>query len=185
MSSGYRYDASLFPTVLVPILRLYYRMAISIRRGAASKPPRFGRASNLTLPIRPFQWQANGDRLIEFPVTTFPFLRIPIHMSYIHAISACSISLARRYFLLALALCKRYRVPLSFVLHPPDILDSRHMRDFAHFPGMSLSSQIKRRQLRWSLNLLNSQFDLIRLQDAAELLAGTPLELRRSESQSS
>jgi len=176
IDAGYRYDASLFPTILVPALRLYHRTLMSTRgRSSVSKPPLYGRTSDAFLPLNPFLWRSSIGQIVEFPVTTLPLVRIPIHMSYIQALAERSLMLAQRYLRVAVRLCKISNVSPSFVLHPPDLLDATEAPALASFPGMSLRADAKIEQVRGSLELLNTDFQARTLSELVGALCN-PLE---------
>jgi hypothetical protein len=77
---GYQYDSSIFPTFLMPIMKMtYYATA-----RANSFPDRttMGRLRYMLCPIEPFQtkrssFQKGKDGLWEFPVSVSPGLRFP------------------------------------------------------------------------------------------------------------
>jgi peptidoglycan/xylan/chitin deacetylase (PgdA/CDA1 family) len=160
VDAGYAYDASLFPTVLVPVLRLYHRAVLSTRaRVALGHSPSYGRSRNAFLPLAPFRWRSSAGHIVELPVTTLPFLRVPIHMSYLQALAALSPLVAQRYLTAAIRLCQASNISLSFVLHPLDVLDAIDAPHMAAFPAMSMKAKAKVEQVRWSLDALKTEFE--------------------------
>ena len=90
----------------------------------------FGRWSDGRRPNRPYRWkleepaEASAGRLdlIELPVTTYPLLRTPIHLSYLIWLRRFGSAAPFLYFRGALRLCRLLRVEPSFLLHPLDFL---------------------------------------------------------------
>ena len=178
VEDGYAYDASILPTSLAPLLRLYYRARMST--GDADQPQDlFGPPSSAVLPLAPFRWATpDGPGLLELPVSTMPLLRTPVHMSYLQALGSTSRPLAERYLTAALRLLRARHVPPSFLLHPPDLLDARDAPALAFFPGMARPAADKVGQLRAALTALAGDFDVVPLGEAARRLLGVELPVR-------
>jgi hypothetical protein len=109
----------------------------------------FGPARDAFLPQKPFRW--SGTKLLEFPITTMPIGRTPIHMSYLQGISSRSPKLAESYFRVALRQAGRRGVGLSFLIHPPDVLDEHDAPELSYLPGMSRPWKAKLDQVRTTL----------------------------------
>ena len=166
---GYRYDASTFPTFLMPLARAYY-FAIA-RFGPAERRLRRSLGGTFAAgwrPNKPYRWRLEEGSLIEIPVTTLPVFRVPIHASYLMCLVVYSPALALRYFEAALRLCRHTGTPPSVLLHPTDFLggDDRHRLGF--FPGMSLPWARKEELLHGVLHRLAADFRVIRLGEQAE-----------------
>ncbi|MBA3362627.1 MAG: polysaccharide deacetylase family protein [Acidimicrobiia bacterium] len=148
----YAYDASLLPTSLGPILRWYHRRTMSrATRESIGSPELFGPAADALLPLTPFRWSWDGGELLEIPVTTMPVLRTPMHMSYLHALTEKAPGLASAYLRLGLRLSSRWKIPMSFLIHPPDIIDRHDAPDLAYLPGMRRPWQEKLDYVRRTL----------------------------------
>lgn len=147
---GYAYDSSLLPTFIGPVLRFYHLRSMDpgARKGFRSGHL-FGRARDAFLPQKPFRW--SGTNLLEFPITTLPIGRIPIHMSYLQGISSRSPNLAESYFRAALRQAGRRGVGLSFLIHPPDVLNEDDAPDLSYLPGMSRPWRAKLNQVHTTL----------------------------------
>lgn len=133
---GYVYDASLFPSSLGPVARLFF--FLNSRLPAEEKARRkglYGKFSDAFGSLQPFTWE-NG--LVELPVTTMPLLRLPVHATYLMFLAQKSVSLARVYWNAALTLCRLRGVAPSLLLHPTDFLDVRDVPPMDFFPGMRL-----------------------------------------------
>jgi hypothetical protein len=132
---GYLYDASLLPTFLGPLLRWYHRRSMK-GRPSSTRPEIFGSFSDGLLPMEAFEWEHDDFNILEIPVTTLPLIRTPLHMSYLHALRARVV--ADNYLRFGLALCRLRRYPVSFLIHPPDVVDAEEAPALAYLPGMTV-----------------------------------------------
>ena len=104
---GYRYDASTLPTFLGPLARAYYFMTARLTPEEREERRKlFGGFAEGLRPVRPYRWKLDDANLLEIPVTTLPFLRIPMHVSYVLYAASLSPAFARAYFSTALQLCR-------------------------------------------------------------------------------
>ena len=137
--SGYRYDASVFPTPVVVANRL-----MTFRRGRGWRwmlsPQVLWQAFAAR---RPHRLRRGAAGLVEFPMTVTRWLRLPLYHTF-------SYIMPRRLFLAALERALRSSVPICYELHAADLadvvvdgLDAR----FARHPGMTLPLEMKRRWL--------------------------------------
>lgn len=141
---GYRYDASTFPTFLTPLVRMYYFTTARFSPEEKRRRKALGGTFRDGLrPNRPYWWQIDGKQLCEIPVTTLPFIRTPMHMSYLFGLRRFSAGLALRYFDLALRLCRLTKVEPSLVFHPTDFLGRDDAQGLEFIPGMGLSRSLK------------------------------------------
>lgn len=141
---GYAYDCTTFPTFLGPIARAYFFFKTRLSGEEREKRKQlFGRISQGFLPLRAYRWRGTASPLVEIPVTTMPWLKVPIHMSYIMFLAEKSPGMAKTYFKLALWLCKLNRIEPSVLLHPTDFFGSDTEPDMAFFPAMKPTSQSK------------------------------------------
>jgi len=165
---GYAYDASSLPTFIGPLARFYYFATSRLspeerkRRGAL-----FGSVKDALQPLRAhLLGTASGD-IIEIPVTVFPGLRIPIHMSYVIYIAMFSRSLALRYFAAALDACRLSGIAPSILLHPLDFLGSDDADDLGFFPGMRWGSREKLTIVESALNSIDERFIVVNMSEHA------------------
>jgi peptidoglycan/xylan/chitin deacetylase (PgdA/CDA1 family) len=163
---GYRYDASTLPTFVGPLARAYY--FLNSRLSAEEKEQRralFGSVRDGLRPLRPYRWHIDGDDggkgLIEIPVTTLPFLRIPFHFSYILYMAGYSETLALTYFQAALALCRMTGVQPSLLLHPLDFLGCNDVEGLGFFPAMNLNAETKLRTVRRAVSVFSYMFGVL------------------------
>jgi len=138
---GYDYDASLFPSALGPVARLFF--FLNSKLSAEEKAQRkglYGKFSDAFGTLNPFTWE-NG--LVELPVTTMPLLRLPVHTTYLMFLAQKSEFLAKLYWNTAVTLCRARNVAPSLLLHPTDFLDEQDVPQMSFFPGMKLPATKK------------------------------------------
>lgn len=163
---GYLYDASSLPTFIGPLARAYYfRSAKLSPDEAKDREDLFGAFGDGFRPNRTHRVDLDGVSIAEVPVTTFPLLRVPIHISYVLYAATISPALALAYFRAALLSCKLSRTEPSILLHPLDFLTAEDCPELAFFPAMNLARETKLRVVRDSLDLLASQFSVMPIVD--------------------
>jgi hypothetical protein len=176
---GYRYDASTLPMIIGPIARaVYFRTAKLDARQRAEREHLYGTWSDGIRPLRPYRWSVDGAQLVEVPVTTFPGLRVPIHVSYLLMLAAHSESAARAYFDVALRTCRLARVEPSLLMHPLDLLSGEEVPELRFFPGMQLPLAKKLACVAGYLDTLARQFRVITVGEHADLAARRDLAVR-------
>jgi peptidoglycan/xylan/chitin deacetylase (PgdA/CDA1 family) len=176
---GYDYDASTLPSVIGPIARtVYFRSARMDDAQRAEREHLFGRWRDGTRPLRPYRWAIDGASLVEMPISTLPGLRVPIHVSYLLALSVYSESLACSYFANALRACRLARVEPSILLHPLDVLSGDEVPDLRFFPGMEIPTAVKLRRVGSYLDVLTRGFRVVPVGDHARLAATRDLPTR-------
>jgi peptidoglycan/xylan/chitin deacetylase (PgdA/CDA1 family) len=88
---GYLYDATTFPTFLMPIVRQLYFAASKFTSEEKRRRKWLGGKMREGLrPNKPYFWNVDGEKLLEVPVTTLPGLKLPMHMSYLIALAQVS-----------------------------------------------------------------------------------------------
>jgi peptidoglycan-N-acetylglucosamine deacetylase len=165
---GYLYDASSLPTFIGPLARAYY-FAVSRLKGSELKQRSalFGNFRDGFGTLKAHRMACGSESLVEIPVTTMPFLRCPIHLSYIHYLATFSPAVAMAYFRCAIRLCRLRSISPSFLLHPLDFLDVSEVPEMAFFPAMSLSSRTKMGIGRSVLRIFSENFSVGPLRDHA------------------
>jgi peptidoglycan/xylan/chitin deacetylase (PgdA/CDA1 family) len=159
---GYLYDASTFPTFLGPMARAYYFMTAKLDAEEMEKrKDLFGKFREGFRSLKPYQARFDGGSLTEMPVTTMPFIKTPIHVSYLIYLSRFSSALAKAYFQFAVRLCLMTGVGPSLLLHPLDFLGSGDVSELAFFPGMDLPAERKLELLDWVLALYTREFEVM------------------------
>lgn len=176
---GYEYDASTLPTVIGPIARtVYFRRADLDATQRAEREHLYGGWRDGTRPLRPYRWTVDGSTLVEMPISTLPGLRIPIHVSYLLALSTTSEALARRYFAVALRACRVARVEPSILLHPLDVLSGDEVPNLRFFPGMEIPTAVKLRRVASYLDVLTREFRVVPVGDHARVASRRDLPTR-------
>lgn len=181
---GYQYDASTLPTYLGPLARAYYFWSAKLEREERDqREALFGTLRDGTRPVKAYWWRlGGGGTLLEIPVTTFPILKTPFHLSYLQYLARVSTPLALGYLRSALAACRLTNTSPSFILHPLDLLSGDQVPVLRFFPAMDQPAQRKTELFRRVLATYSGQFRLVPLRRHAEELAATPgLPVRRPE----
>jgi peptidoglycan-N-acetylglucosamine deacetylase len=161
---GYQYDASTLPTFLGPLARAYYFMTTKL--SAEDKEHRkrlFGGWRDGLQPIHPYRWQIDdySQEIIEIPVTTMPFLKLPFHISYILYIFQFSPVLARAYFRMAMHLCRLTRTHPSLLMHPLDFLGGDDINELSFFPAMNLCGEEKVKLVSDILSIYSEYYTVV------------------------
>lgn len=150
VATGYRYDASLMPSLFLPAGRMLLAVrARSARDLIAVRPPP-------SLRRRPFLWRMRDGTLAEFPLAVSPHLRLPLY----HTIRP---SVGDQTFDAHLDGFVRRGEPFSYALHGVDVLglveDAVDQRLHAH-PGMSTPLERKLDLLDRTLASLAARFTM-------------------------
>jgi hypothetical protein len=138
-ASGYRYDASIFPTPVLVASRLAaYRRSTS--KGSIFSMDLFGHAFAPAVPHR----TAAGNGLVEFPISVTRWLRLPVYHTFSYFVPPWLFARGLRSAL-------RSGRPLCYEFHAADLLDLANdgidPRMDRH-PGMKVSLAEKRKGLR-------------------------------------
>jgi peptidoglycan-N-acetylglucosamine deacetylase len=134
--SGYRYDASVFPTPMVVANRL-----LTFSRG---RGPRWMLSPDVLRQAfaarRPHRLRRGAAGLVEFPMTVTRWLRLPLYHTFGYLIP-------RYVFLAALERALRSSVPICYELHAADLADvtaDRLDERLVRHPGMTLPVEVRR-----------------------------------------
>jgi len=184
----YVYDASTFPTFLGPLARAYYFLNSGDMSDEEKERRKrlFGTLSDGLRAIKPYVWNvpfrdgpvsgrpgsppADGHPLLEIPVTTMPFLRVPIHMSYIGYLAVHSRIFAKAYARAAVSVLERTGTDLSFLLHPLDFIGKDRENRLGFFPGMSEMTDDKLRLFDEVIALIKQSFEPVTMGEHARVL---------------
>ncbi len=159
----YEYDASTLPTFIGPLARLYYfKTANLTKEERQDRRELFGSFSNGLLPVKPYNWNLNyGKHLLEIPVSTIPFIKIPFHLSYLIYLNNISPLLMKAYLNTAINLCLLTKTEPSFLLHPLDLIGGDQIKELAFFPGMNVNSHQKTKIFIEVINQLRNSFEMV------------------------
>jgi peptidoglycan/xylan/chitin deacetylase (PgdA/CDA1 family) len=167
-SRGYEYDATTLPTYIGPLARWYFRRtATADAAERADRRQMFGLWHDGLRPNRPYVWETAGGPIVEIPVTTFPLIKLPIHMTYIWYLWRLSPRLARMYMKAAIRCCRLMGVGPSILLHPLDFLGREDDPDLRFFPGMNLPRNEKSALLDELLTTAGRYFRLVPMREHA------------------
>ncbi len=170
---NYIFDASLLPTYISPLMRQYYFWKSTLsKEEKESRKELFGSFKEGFYPLKPFFWQfENNQQLLEIPVTTMPFFKLPFHQSYLLYISNVSLGLMKMYFQFAISMCKITGTQPSFLLHPLDLIGADHVPELSFFPGMNIKSEQKLKVFKIAMRILKENFELVPMSEFARSLS--------------
>ncbi|MEM6712228.1 MAG: polysaccharide deacetylase family protein [Pseudomonadota bacterium] len=169
---GYAYDASTLPSVVGPLARAYHFSTSKMPKELREERKHvFGTVADGLRSLRSYRWQVDKGSLLEVPVTTFPVLRVPIHMTYLTFLAARSSRVARTYFTSALTACKMAKLNPSFLLHPLDFIGADELPELANFPGMAMPTAQKLAFVAEVLEALSERFHVTTMNEHAQLAA--------------
>ncbi|MFW5658288.1 MAG: polysaccharide deacetylase family protein [Bacteroidota bacterium] len=170
---GYQYDASTLPTYLGPLARAYYFWKSDLsKEDKIARKELFGKFSDGLRSLKPYYWKLNGENhLMEIPVTTMPVFKFPFHLSYLLYLSNISMVLMKTYLDIAIFLCKITRTPVSFLLHPLDLIGGDQITRLAFFPGMNIKSEKKVLVFRTVIEKLKNHFKIANMSQHHKNLA--------------
>lgn len=166
---GYEYDCSTLPTYIGPLARAYYFFkSPQMTDGEKEKRNKlFGKLSDGAKTLKPHFVDTRSRKLVEIPVTTFPFVKTPIHASYLLYLSTFSQTAALAYWRSALLACKLTGVQPSLLLHPLDFLCGDDVSELKFFPGMRMSLGRKLNMMSAVLSIYAENFDVVSMGEHA------------------
>jgi hypothetical protein len=169
---NYLFDASTLPTYIGPFARLYYFSKSNLsKEERKGRKELFGSFKDGFRAVKPYFWRLKNNRhLLEIPVTTMPFFKIPFHMSYLLYLSGYSIILMKMYLNFALFMCRFSGTSPSFLLHPLDLISGDQIPQLAFFPGMDIKSERKIFVFRYAIEKLKGNFELVTMNVHAKSL---------------
>jgi peptidoglycan/xylan/chitin deacetylase (PgdA/CDA1 family) len=176
---GYEYDCSTLPTYIAPLARAYYFFK-SPEMSDEEKEKRkklFGKFSDGFQSLKPYKWQIGEKTLTEIPVTTLPFLKTPIHASYVIYLSTFSKSLAKLYWQTALQMCRLTGTQISLLLHPLDFLSGEDAPELKFFPAMNLPVEEKSKFVGEILEIFSGKFEIVNMREHARIVSQDNLKL--------
>jgi peptidoglycan/xylan/chitin deacetylase (PgdA/CDA1 family) len=170
---NYKFDASLLPTYISPLMRRYYFWKSKLsKEEKKSRKELFGSFKEGFYPLKPFDWKlGNNKPLLEIPVTTMPVFKLPFHQSYLLYISGVSIWLMKVYLRFAIFMCKITKTPPSYLLHPLDLVGKDHVPALAFFPGMNIKSERKLKIFEIAMQFLKKNFELLPMSEFSDRLS--------------
>lgn len=163
---GYKYDATVFPNVLNPLARAYFFARSNLsEEEKEQRKELFGTWRDALRPTKPFQWSIAGGTLTELPVTTMPFFKVPIHLSYVLYLARYSRFLALTYFRTAVLLCRIAGVSPSILLHPLDFIGCDDVGELSFFPGMDMEAGPKMEIVSEVISIMEKHYELVTVEE--------------------
>lgn len=172
-SRGYKFDASTLPTYLGPLARMYYFQKSDLsKEEKLARKELFGKFSEGFRKVKPYKWDLGNEKTIyEIPVTTMPGIKLPFHLSYLIYIGNISLALMKIYLNTAIRLCKITQTPVSFLLHPLDLIGGDQITQLAFFPGMNITSEKKLKIFDCVMDTMKKHFHLLPMSEFVERLS--------------
>ncbi|MGN6264846.1 MAG: polysaccharide deacetylase family protein [Ginsengibacter sp.] len=164
-SRGYKFDASTLPTYLGPLARMYYFKKSDLsKEEKKARKELFGKFSEGFRKLKPYKWDlGDGKSITEIPVTTMPFFKLPFHLSYLIYLGNISIPLMNLYLNTAITMCKITKTPISFLLHPLDLIGGDQISQLAFFPGMNVNSDKKVDVFKKVISQLQRHYEMVNM----------------------
>jgi hypothetical protein len=159
-SSGYRYDASVFPTPVLVASRL------AAYRRSASKSSIFSMdvLGHAFAPTVPHRMRSTGGTLVEFPISVTRWMRLPVYHTFSYFVPPW-------LFARGLKSALRSGRPLCYEFHAADLLDLANdgvdPRMDRH-PGMKVPLATKRAALRDILATIARERRIVTYRQAME-----------------
>jgi peptidoglycan-N-acetylglucosamine deacetylase len=117
---GYRYDSSVFPTLLMPIMKFAHWSSMS--KQAHPDRTTMGQINYMLAPIKPYSVSENAfgkkgkNELIEFPISVSPILRIPFFATLL-------LFSGIGFYKILLQTIRIAGLPIHFQMHLSDFID--------------------------------------------------------------
>ena len=171
---GYKYDASTLPTFLGPLARAYYFSKSDLsKEEKRARKELFGKFSEGFRKLKPYKWDlGEGKTIMEIPVTTMPIFKLPFHLSYLIFLGNMSMGLMKLYLNSAILLFKITKTPISFLLHPLDLIGGDQITQLAFFPGMNVDSKSKVDIFNKVVQTLKGHYELVNMSNYSKNLNG-------------
>ncbi|GAB4343949.1 MAG: polysaccharide deacetylase family protein [Calditrichia bacterium] len=164
--NGYLYDGSSLPTFLAPLARAYFLKKSNFTAEERRKRKKlFGGFADGFRPIKPYLLPGKNGTLLEIPVTTMPFFKVPFHFSYLLYLAGYSEMVMKWYLEMALLLCRWQGVEPSFLLHPLDFIGPEDAPGLQFFPGMGMSGERKRHLFQNVVHQIRRRFQIVSLDE--------------------
>lgn len=176
---NYTFDASILPTYISPLMRMYYFWNSKLtKEERESRKELFGSYKEGFYSLKPFRWElGNSQTILEIPVTTMPFFKIPFHLSYLLYISGYSMLIMKIYLHFSLFLCKLTITSPSILLHPLDLISGDKVPQLAFFPGMNISTAKKVEVFKYAIRKIKCNFDVFPMLKFAKTYIGLNKEI--------
>jgi len=149
---GYAYDTSILPTFMSPVLGIF--TAISCKKSLA-----YGQIHHAMAPLVPYHpderktWKRGSMEIVEVPITTMPFLRLPFHCSYVFQTGL-------PLFRLGVSLTSLAGAPLVYLFHARELAECAG--DWAsEFPFKDIAFSRRKAIYEAILKTISEKFNVI------------------------
>ena len=142
----------------------YFKKSDLSKEEKKARKELFGKFSEGFRKLKPYKWDlGNGKNITEIPVTTMPFFKLPFHLSYLIYLGNISMPLMKFYLSTAIRMCKITKTPISFLLHPLDLIGGDQIAQLAFFPGMSISSDKKVKVFKEVISSISKHYNIVNM----------------------
>lgn len=158
---GYSYDSSLLPTYFGPLLKKLKFSSLHIAR----KDNYLGKSIYGLAPLKPYHpsseaiWKKGKMKIVEIPITTMPWLRLPFHTSF--TLAAYHLGLGCGLFNLGYWLLSLTNLPLNFVFHTNELSVPIDEEKIKRQLGLNLPLETKQRICDYILGTIKKDFDIL------------------------
>lgn len=166
---GYRYDSSIHPTILGPVVDA----AVFVKSRGRSREWRPGTYLHALAPLRPYAARArqpwrvtSGDGIIELPLSAVPHTRLPFYGTWAHATGL-------RRFDRALRTITAHSAILNFHFHAIELLDMNDPGVDARFrvhPGLATPLAERTEAIEHMIRQMQRTHDLVTLETLAAVM---------------
>ena len=165
--NGFNYDCSTLPTYIGPLARFYYfRTAKMSKEERDKRNYLFGKWKEGLKRNRPYYLRIDKKiKIAEIPVTTFPIVKTPIHLSYLIYLYRIHPVIMMFYLRMAVFFLRLFRIPVSFLLHPLDFIGGDKVESLAFFPGMDMATDVKLSIVKKVISYLERKFEILDMDD--------------------
>jgi len=167
---GYAYDSSVMPTYYGSLIKKIKFSSLKITRNNHY----LGKFIYGFSPLQPYHpnpdklWKKGNLKLLEIPITTMPWIRMPFHASFTFALYQMGFGCT--LFNLGYTLLKMTSLPLNFVFHTNElstpITDERIKRQY----GLNLPLNEKYKLCNHMLRAIRDDFNIITSLEYSNLL---------------
>jgi peptidoglycan-N-acetylglucosamine deacetylase len=162
---GYLYDSSVLAMPYGPLLR-WCKDRVSTK--VATKTRYLGCAAFGLASLHPYPlgaralWMRGASKLVEVPVTTMPFLRLPFHASFNLALN--SFGMGNSLFNIGYACTWRTKTPLNYVFHVCELAELGDDRRLDKHWGLTLPVEERERVADRLIEKIKSKYQVMTTQ---------------------
>ncbi|MBN1526122.1 MAG: polysaccharide deacetylase family protein [Candidatus Omnitrophica bacterium] len=152
--AGYRYDSSVLPTSLGPVMEAVLK--VRYRKWGMATAPR-----GPYVPARKDIFRRGESAIVELPVTTMPLLRFPAHFSYASAMGLTYASITRPH---------KFSRYVTYLFHPLDLVDRAAMVGGKVLPKTRISFDGRVALARAMLEHFVTGFNIVTSREMAQIV---------------